>query len=168
VGACPVASVLSDPVTPWTGAHQTPLSMGFSRQEYWNGLSWSYYLGLICLGLRSPPFCRRATSFPNDNRPPYLWGQYFEKIWPHYKPKGGGLIYQNQNLIYQNFILLAYFFFLCEVQRQIIENEVKEKLQSSTFHHDWLWLILSQKHFQIPKPYCALPNAKLQFCPNKR
>ena len=25
-------------VTPWTVAHQAPLSMGFSRQEYWNGL----------------------------------------------------------------------------------------------------------------------------------
>ena len=25
-------------VTPWTTAHQAPLSMGFSRQEYWNGL----------------------------------------------------------------------------------------------------------------------------------
>ena len=24
--------------TPWTVAHQTPLSMGFSRQEYWSGL----------------------------------------------------------------------------------------------------------------------------------
>ena len=24
--------------TPWTGACQTPLAMGFSRQEYWNGL----------------------------------------------------------------------------------------------------------------------------------
>ena len=24
--------------TPWTIAHQAPLSMGFSRQEYWNGL----------------------------------------------------------------------------------------------------------------------------------
>ena len=24
--------------TPWTVAHQAPLSMGFSRQEYWNGL----------------------------------------------------------------------------------------------------------------------------------
>ena len=23
---------------PWTVAHQVPLSMGFSRQEYWNGL----------------------------------------------------------------------------------------------------------------------------------
>ena len=25
-------------VTPWTVAHQAPLSMGFSRQGYWNGL----------------------------------------------------------------------------------------------------------------------------------
>ena len=25
-------------VTPWTVAHQDPLSMGFSRQEYWSGL----------------------------------------------------------------------------------------------------------------------------------
>ena len=25
--------------TPWAGAHQAPLSMGFSRQKYWSGLS---------------------------------------------------------------------------------------------------------------------------------
>ena len=25
-------------VTPWIVAHQAPLSMGFSRQEYWTGL----------------------------------------------------------------------------------------------------------------------------------
>ena len=25
-------------VTPWTTAYQAPLSMGFSRQEYWSGL----------------------------------------------------------------------------------------------------------------------------------
>ena len=24
--------------TPWTVAHQAPLSMGFSKQEYWSGL----------------------------------------------------------------------------------------------------------------------------------
>ena len=24
--------------TPWTVAYQAPLSMGYSRQEYWNGL----------------------------------------------------------------------------------------------------------------------------------
>ena len=25
---------------PWTAAHQAPLSVGFSRQEYWSGLPW--------------------------------------------------------------------------------------------------------------------------------
>ena len=36
---CYVASIVSDSfVTPWTAARQTPLSMGFSRQEYRSGL----------------------------------------------------------------------------------------------------------------------------------
>ena len=30
--------VVSDSVTPWTGAHQAPLSMEFPRQEDWSGL----------------------------------------------------------------------------------------------------------------------------------
>ena len=25
--------------TPWTVAHRSPLSMGFSRQEYWSGFA---------------------------------------------------------------------------------------------------------------------------------
>ena len=29
---------MSNPVTPWTVAHQAALPMGFSRQEYWCGL----------------------------------------------------------------------------------------------------------------------------------
>ena len=33
-----IHSVISDSATPWTVAHQVPLSMGFSRQEYWSGL----------------------------------------------------------------------------------------------------------------------------------
>ena len=33
-----VTSVVSDSATPWTVACQAPLSMGFSRQEYWSGL----------------------------------------------------------------------------------------------------------------------------------
>ena len=31
-------SVVSDSATPWTVAHQAPLSMRFPRQEYWSGL----------------------------------------------------------------------------------------------------------------------------------
>ena len=32
-------SVVSDSATPWTGPCQAPLSMEFSGQEYWSGLS---------------------------------------------------------------------------------------------------------------------------------
>ena len=31
-------SVSHSIVTPWTAAHQAPLSMGFLKQEYWSGL----------------------------------------------------------------------------------------------------------------------------------
>ena len=42
-------------VTPWTVAHQIPLSMGFSSQEYWSGLS-------------LPP----SGDLPNQGPNPYL------------------------------------------------------------------------------------------------
>ena len=29
---------MSDSVTPWTAAHQAPLSTGLPRQEYWSGV----------------------------------------------------------------------------------------------------------------------------------
>ena len=36
---CLVSQVVSNSfATPWTVAHQAPLSMGFSRQAYWSGL----------------------------------------------------------------------------------------------------------------------------------
>ena len=35
---CLVTSVVSDSVTLWTVACQAPLSVEFSRKEYWNGL----------------------------------------------------------------------------------------------------------------------------------
>ena len=34
----PHASVVPDSATPWTVACQAPLSIGFSRQDYWSGL----------------------------------------------------------------------------------------------------------------------------------
>ena len=35
---CVSHSVVPNSATPWTAAHQAPLSMGFSRQGYWSGL----------------------------------------------------------------------------------------------------------------------------------
>ena len=44
-------SVSDSLVTPWTVAHQAPLSMGFSRQEYWSGLTFSSPGDLPDLGI---------------------------------------------------------------------------------------------------------------------
>ena len=43
--------------TPWTVAHQPPLSMGFSRQEYWSGLPCPPPGDLPDLGLNPHFFC---------------------------------------------------------------------------------------------------------------
>ena len=44
-------SVMSDFATPLTVAHQAPLSMGFSRQEYWSGLPFPSLWGLLNPGI---------------------------------------------------------------------------------------------------------------------
>ena len=46
--------------TPWTTAHQAPLCMGFSRQEYWSGLPFPSPGGLPDPGMEpaSPAFGR--------------------------------------------------------------------------------------------------------------
>ena len=57
--SCCLVLSLDSPVlpltTPWTAAYQAPLSMGYSRQEYWGGvplpsLDWWWTLTLICTG----------------------------------------------------------------------------------------------------------------------
>ena len=45
-------SGVPDSVTPWTVAHWAPLSMGFSRQEYWRGLPFSFPKDLPNQGLK--------------------------------------------------------------------------------------------------------------------
>ena len=42
-------------VTPWTVAHQTSLSMEFSRQEYWSGLPFPIPGDLPCPGIKPVP-----------------------------------------------------------------------------------------------------------------
>ena len=48
---CLRRSVASDSATPWTIAHQAPLSMEFSRQEYWSGLPFPPPGGLLDSGI---------------------------------------------------------------------------------------------------------------------
>ena len=42
-------------VTPWTAAHQAPLSMAFSRQEYWNCLQFPIPGDLPNPGIKPTP-----------------------------------------------------------------------------------------------------------------
>ena len=45
---------------PWTAAHQAPLSMGFSRQEYWSGLQFPSPGDLPDPGLEPSCNCKRV------------------------------------------------------------------------------------------------------------
>ena len=47
-------------VTPWTAAHQAPLSMGFSRQEYWSGVPLPSPTSPTGLGKRETSFLKGA------------------------------------------------------------------------------------------------------------
>ena len=57
-------SVISDSVTTWTVAHQVPRSMGFSRQEYWNGLLFSSPGDLPPSGMEPRSPASQANSLP--------------------------------------------------------------------------------------------------------
>ena len=51
-------------VTPWTVAHQAPLSMGFSRQEYWSGLPFPSPEDLLNPGVEPGSPALQADSLP--------------------------------------------------------------------------------------------------------
>ena len=62
---------------PWTVAHQTPLFMRFSRQEYWNGLPCPPPGDLLNPGIK--PEYPAATALQVDSLPLSHWGSYFLK-----------------------------------------------------------------------------------------
>ena len=67
---------VSSLLTPWTVAHQSPLSMEFSRQEYWSGLPFPTLGDLPDPGMKptSPvsPALQVDSLFPKREAPRYL------------------------------------------------------------------------------------------------
>ena len=55
-------SVLSNSVIPRTVAHQAPLSMGFSREEYWSGLLCPPLVNLLNPGIKPRSSALQADS----------------------------------------------------------------------------------------------------------
>ena len=60
-------SVVSDSATPWTVSHQAPLSMGFSRQEYWSGLPYPSPGDLPKPGIKPGSPALPADSLPSES-----------------------------------------------------------------------------------------------------
>ena len=69
--------VVSDSPTPWTAAYQAPPSMGFSRQEYWSGVT-----------LPSPlRHCRQILYHMSHQGSPYIYlNPYIYKSINRYIP----------------------------------------------------------------------------------
>ena len=75
--------------TPWTAAHQAPLSMGFPRQEYWSGVPvpspvslWSHAFMIA--------------SLPNHLRVMSLWGGTAQGAWGHHSGKSLQVFYEQK------------------------------------------------------------------------
>ena len=51
-------------MTPWTEAHQAPLSLGFSRQEYWSGLPFPSQGDLLNSGIEPASPTLKASTLP--------------------------------------------------------------------------------------------------------
>ena len=65
---------MSDSVTPWIVACQAPLSMEFSRQEYWNGLPFPIpedlpNPGIEPMSLASPALAGRFLAMAPPGKP---------------------------------------------------------------------------------------------------
>ena len=52
--------------TPWTVAHQAPLSMRFSRQEYWSGLLFPSPGDLPDPGMEPGSYASQADALPSE------------------------------------------------------------------------------------------------------
>ena len=78
---CLVAKSCPTLATPWTLAHQAPLSMGFPRQEYWSGLPFP-----------SPGDLLDPDIEPRSLMSPALAGRFFTTESPG-KPVGLALTY---------------------------------------------------------------------------
>ena len=71
-----VAKLCPTLATPWTVAHQAPLSMGFSRQEYWNGLPFPSPGDLPDPGIEPGSPALQADDLLTE-----VWGKPYIDIW---------------------------------------------------------------------------------------
>ena len=76
--------------TPWTVAHQAPLSMGFSRQEYWSGLPFPSPGYLPDPGIQPRSLALQADAFTSEppGKPHDQPRQHIQKQRHYFANKG--------------------------------------------------------------------------------
>ena len=79
-------------VTPWTVAHQAPLSMKFSRQEYRSALPFPSPGDLPNPGIKPG-----SPSSQADSLPPGPPGNPLERGWPTSKSRGGIILSSSES-----------------------------------------------------------------------
>ena len=104
-------------MTPWTAAHPAPLSMGFPRQEYWNGLPFTPLEDLPDAGIKPASPSLQVDPLPLRHQgSPY---KFFTRFFPAVKetflkfqsacPVKFKLITTEQNLNFSFSFILATF-----------------------------------------------------------
>ena len=78
VCVCVSCSAVSDSATPWTVAHQAPLSMKFSRQEYWSGVPFLFPQDLPDPGIEPGAPALQADSLLSE-----LPGKSINQLYPN-------------------------------------------------------------------------------------
>ena len=73
-----LAAVPSSFVIPWAVAHQAPLSIGFPKQEYWNGLPFPSPGDLSNPGIEPASPALEADSLPLSHH----WTHWGREGWP--------------------------------------------------------------------------------------
>ena len=75
--------------TPWTISHQAPLSMGFSRQEYWSGLPSPPPGNLPNLGIKAGSLMSPALAggfFTMSTTWEAQLSSHYQSTWPKHNP----------------------------------------------------------------------------------
>ena len=110
--------------TPWTVAHQAPLSMGFSRQEYWGALPFPPPGDLPYPGIK-----------PSSLLSPVLAGRFFTTSECHLGSPNQSL------LIILHYIYCIYIVYLCYIYiySLFLEPPSLLRLSLTTLSHSSRW-----------------------------
>ena len=159
-------------VTPWTVAHQAPLSMGFSRQEYWNGLPFPTPGDLPDPGVK--PTFPAAPALQLDSLP-----LSHQASWTFIKLFGLNCFIS----LGENISFFSYLFLFPVVQLDVCSDELFSCISSFPFLSCFAWSdhsfldgrgtelpsgtslpsALSSKHDLCPHEYCNLKQRKHSF-----